>query len=227
MDLAELKRKHRLIFCTEMAGHLIYWRPLTLREHDIYHKIISIGLVPIGKIQDQIFCEIVQNPDLVDGINLSPPGLVASIANAALTVSGNLLQGEDDMNRMNIDIAQMRDVVNSSPYEQFILVICKAFPTYTPSDIEQLDYQEMLRLLVMAEQMIGLEEPIQLKKKEAPKNLTHQLFQDRKHAEQVDSSRPSAVDIRDILAEKQEPDLATKQARQIEMMNRLKQRNGS
>lgn len=225
MDLVALKREHRLIFCTELCDRLIYWRPLSLREHDIYHKIIALDLVPVGKLQNKIFREIVLNPDLVDEMNLTPPGLVPSIANAALAMSGNLLKNEDDMERLNADLTSMREAVSNNPYEQFILLICKAFPTYTPSDVEQLEYQEMLRLLVMAEQMVGVEEPIKLKKREGPKSITDRLFKDRKEAEQADMGRPSAADIRDILAEKQKPNLALQQARQIEMMNRINERN--
>lgn len=225
IDLAALKRDYRFIFCTQIAGMMIYWRPLTLREHDIYHKLTLLELVPIGKLQDKIFREIVLDPSIIDAMNTSPPGVVASIANAALAVSGNLLQDEDDMDRMNFDLDSMREAVSESPYEQFVMLVCRAFPTYTPSDLEQLEYQELLRLVIMAEQIVGLEDPIKLKKKEQQRSLTDTLFQDAKRAEQVERGAPNAVDIRDILAERQKPDLATAQARQIEMMNRMKERN--
>ncbi len=226
MDLANLKKYHRFIFCTEIVGKSIYWRPLTLQEHDIYHKVIDLQLLSIGKIQDKIFREICLDPSFIDGMNQTPPGLVPSTANTALSISGNLLRGEEDMDRMNIDIAAVRDSVSSNPYEQFIILICKAFPTYTPADIEKLEYQEVLRLLVMAEQMLGLEEPIKLTKQEN-KNLTDRLFQDRKGAEQADFGRPSATDIRDLLSDKQNVDPSLAQARQIEMINKMRQRNAS
>jgi hypothetical protein len=224
MDFAALKRKYRFVFCTQLADRLIYWRPLTLREHDIYIKVIDLQLVPLGKLQDTIFREIVLSPNVIDEMNQTPPGLVPSIVEAALSISGNLLREEGDMDRMNLDIAGMREAVNNNPYEQFILLICKAFPTYTPSQVEHLEYQEMLRLLVMAEQMIGLEEPIVLKPTDKPKNITDRLFMDGREAEQADKGRPSAVDIRDLLAEKAPADPSLKQARQIEMVNRIRQR---
>ena len=227
MDLAALKRKYRFIFCTQLAERLIYWRPLTLREHDIYMKIIDLELTPTGKLQDQIFREIVLSPGIIDQMNQTPPGLVPSIVNTALTISGNLLQSKDDMDQMNMDLSGMRDAVSSNPYEQFIILICKAFPTYTPSDVEHLEYQEMLRLVVMAEQMIGLEEPIVLKPLEKEKPITDRLFRDRKGAEEADHGRPSTADIREILSERQRPDLALQQARKIEMENRMRRRNMS
>jgi hypothetical protein len=224
MDLAALKRKYRFIFCTQFADKLVYWRPLTLREHDIYTKIIAMDLSPIGEVQDTIFRDIVLNPDIIDEMNLMPPGVVPSIVNAALFVCGNLLQSEADMIRMNSDIEEMRKAISANPYEQFILLICKAFPTYTPSDIEELEYQEMLRLLVMAEKMTGMEDPIKLKPAKKEGSATDHLFQDRKAAEQVDRGAPAAEDIRDIIARRQGADLSPRQTKQAEMIERIRDR---
>lgn len=224
MDLAALKKEYRFIFCTEIAERLIYWRPLTLQEHDIYTKIIELELSLIGKLQDTIFREIVLDPSVIDGMYQTPAGLVPSIVNAAMLVSGNLLRTDDDMDKMNADIHEMRQAVSTNPYEQFLLVICKAFPTYTPSDLEKLEYQEILRLLVMAEQMMGLEEPIVLKPIQKEKSITDGLFADKKSAEQVEHGKPSAVSIRDLLKEKQKPNLALQEARKTEMENRIRKR---
>jgi len=223
MDLAELKRKHRLVFCTEIAGRLIYWRALTLREHDIYTKIIEFGLSPIGKVQDLIFREICLDPSVIDQMNLTPAGLIPSIVNTALTISGNSLRNNEDLDRINNDLQEMREVVHNSPFEQFFVIICKAFPTYTPSELEQLEYQEILRLLIMAEQILKLENPLKLEVHEE-KNLTDRLFKDRSQAEQADRGAPSATDIRDILAAKQEDSIAIREAKKIEMERRLRQR---
>jgi hypothetical protein len=225
MDVAELKRKHRFIFCTEIAERLIYWRPLTLREHDIYIKIIELKLSPVGKVQDLIFREICLDPSIIDQMNQTPAGLVPSIVNAALTISGNLLRSQEEMDKMNNDLEEMRQAINSNPFEQFFLFICKAFPTYTPSDLETLEYQEILRLLVMAEQIIGLEHPIKLEPQKQ-ESITDKLFKDANRAESIDRGAPSAVDIRDILAEKQKDSLSIREAKKIEMERRLRQRAG-
>ncbi len=200
----------------------IYWRSLTLREHDIYTKIIQLNLSPLAKIEDSIFREIVLDESIIDRMNATPPGLVPSIVEAALSVSGNLLNDKSDMYRMNSDLDQMRNAVASDPYEQFIMLICKAFPTYTPSDIEHLEYQEMLRLLVMAEQMTGFN-PIVLEPQK-PKSVTDALFKDKENARAIDMGAPPMGNLRQELAQRDEQDLSVKQARQIEMVNRIRER---
>ncbi len=232
MDVAALKKDYRFIFCTQVAGRTIYWRPLTLKEHDIYTKVIQLGLSPIGEVEDRLFRKIVLSPDVVDSMNLSPAGLVSSISQTALSLGGNLLETEDDISRMNLDIQEMRAAVNDNPYDQFIILICKAFPRYTPFEVENLEYQEMLRLLVMAEQLVGLEEPVQLKKDTPKKNLTESLFKDRKMAEGIDRANQNkldpSLDRKRMLQEAHsQKDLSVAQARQIEMVNRIRQRNAS
>jgi hypothetical protein len=164
-------------------------------------------------------------------MNLTPPGVVPSICNAALSIGGNLLRTEDDIERMNTDISDMRNAVKLNPYDQFIMLICKAFPKYTPSEVETLEYQEMLRLLVMAEQLVGLEEPVQLKKNKQ-ENLTDQLFKDARRGEQVDRGMPNKMDptynkelmLRQAAGNK---DLSMQQARQLEMIRRIKERSAA
>lgn len=231
MNVANLKRKHRFIFCTEISGRLIYWRPLTLREHDIYIKILNLGLSPEGKVHDLIFRDIVLDPGVIDAMYQTPAGLVPSIACTALAISGNELGSTAEMDQMNIDIAEMREAISANPIEQFFILICKAFPTYTPSDLEHLEYQELLRLVIMAEQMVGLEEPVKLKYGEQKKGLTDQIFEDKKRAEQVDRGTPNRMDPtydmdKILRAKESQKDLSMRQARQIEMAERIRRRAG-
>jgi hypothetical protein len=224
MDLASLKRKYRIIFCTQIGSRLIYWRPLTLREHDIYTKIFTLGLSSKGKVEDLIFQDIVLDPLILDQMNLLPPGIVPSIVGAAMMVSGNNLDSDQEMNRMNTDLDQIRDSISDNPYEQFIMLICKAFPKYTPSDIEQLEYYEMLRLLAMAEQIIGLEEPIKLKR-QGSKEFTDRLFEDARRGEFVDHGAPRGENIKDVLVKNRKIEPGEKLARQIEMERIIRSRS--
>jgi len=233
MDLAELKRKHQLIFCSEIAGLQIIWRPLTWKEHGIYTRVLEIGTSSLCSLQNKIFREIVLDPIIIDQMQLTPPGVVPSIVNTALFVSGNSLQTEDDMFRLNQDIEEMRGRVNTT-YEQFILLICKAFPSYTPTDLENLEFQEVLRLLLFAEQMLELETPIVLEKEKKKRGLTDKLMEDRRMAEASD--RPGnasgiASNVRDTLQEKNvDPSLqqarSIEQNRKLEMIKRIRERHG-
>jgi hypothetical protein len=225
-EIAALKRKHRFIFCTQLAGINILWRPLTLKEHDIYLKILQMNLTSVGAVYSQIFKDIVLSPEVIDAMDISPPGLVDSIVNAALHISGLPMYSEDWMNIFNNQIAEMRETVQNNVMENFIRFICHAFPSYTPSDIEDLEYQELLRLLVMAEQILKPEVPIYLERPKKEKSLPDKLFADKHKAEQFERlpvpkpgqpSVPSEGHLHD-----QPP--TPKQAKQIEMIRRLRER---
>jgi len=216
MNLADLKKDYSVVFYSEIDGRQIPFRPLTWREFDAYNKTLNIGLVPQGKLEDEIFRLAILDPILIDEMYLTPAGLIPTIVSVILLVSGNTLQTEDDMNRLNNDIETMRRNVNGNVYEQFIMLICKAFPTYNPQMIEVLSFQEVLRLVIMAEQMLGLEEPINIQPQGKSKSLTDQIFEDKKHAQMVEHGRPSAVDIRDYLQEQEKDPMSIKMAKEIE-----------
>ncbi len=236
MDLAALKKKHRILFCSEIAGIQIFWRPLTWREHEIYEKILTFSLAPEGKTQDQIFREVVVSPEVVDQMYDLPAGIVPSLVNVVLLFSGNSLRQEDDLQRVNEDLITMRGTVGSSAYEQFIMLICKAFPSYTPRKVEDLEWYEMIRLVVMAESMLQLEEPVTLSPPKEEKSLTDKIFEDAMHARAVDDipmiprepgrGNPNPVSIRDYLnSTGANPEGVThQQAKQIETARRIQER---
>lgn len=159
-DLADLKKKHRTVFCSQVADFTVFFRPLTLRERDAWMKIISTGLVPLGKAYDQVFREVVLDEALIQDMNQTPAGLVPTVVEVVFMISGNDLRTQDDMDRMNKDIKEVREAVSGNIFEQFMMLICQAFPSLTPKDVEDMEYPQILRLTMMAESMLGLEEPV-------------------------------------------------------------------
>jgi len=233
-QLADLKKEHRTVFCTEVAGIQVVFRPLTWREHDAFTKMLALGLASRGKIEDVIFREIVLDPSLVDGMNQTPAGLVPGVVEVAINLSGNLLQTQMDMERLNADLEVMRKGLENNPFEQFILLICRAFPGYTPVEVEDLDFPEILRLLVMAEKILGLEEPIVLKPAEKAPSLTDRLFEDNKGAKRVDDAPPDGRRIDDLLRTAQQGTHSPSEmaeshemARQQEVIRRIHERQHS
>lgn len=231
MDLLDLKRRYRTIFCTEIAGERVFWRPLTWQEHEAYIKIIAFDLVPIGKLQDTMFREIVLSPSSIDEMNLKPPGFVASIVNAAVSVSGNSLTNRQDVERLNTDLATARENLKTNPFDQMIMVICRAFPTYSPFDLRSLEFIEIIRLLVMAENILGMEQPITFGPPEG-KRFTDKIFEDAAKAQKVDEVPPpgsAGPNIKDELRQRyrEDNDMSWKQARQMEMMRRMREKSRS
>jgi hypothetical protein len=226
MDIINYKKDNNLVFCTNIADIEIYWRLLTFKEYNIYTKLFDLNTISNGKIEDFIFREIVLNSFAVERMNTYPPGIVPSIVYAALDMSGMRFKTPDDLEEINKAINHTREALSTNVYDQIMMYICSAFPSYNPSILQDLEHHELLKLLVMAEKILGLEEPI-IFREEKKKNITDQIFEDSKNAKEFENQIPDAVDIRDYLAKtKQNPSgMNTEQQRQLEMIQRIKSRN--
>lgn len=224
LEIAELKRQHPVVYCTEMEGLRVLFRPLTKNEYYSYLQISISGLVVPGKLEDHIFREIVLDPATIDMMMTLPAGVISAIVGVAYRLSGNPLSTEEEVLRFNDDIARVREEFQSNAYDQFTTVICRAFPAYKPEEIEHLPYAQFLKLLVMAEGALELD-PISLKVKTEKKDFTSSLFDDAKKAAQVDRpGGPKNADIRDELESRRAVDKSTAMARQIETMRRVQER---
>lgn len=223
LDLAELKKEHRVVFCLELAGYEIIFRLLSWREHNIYSKVLSMSPLLRGKIEDKLFRELCLNPILIDEMNNLPAGIISTVVGVILSLSGDTLDNtEESLEKINANLQEARESLESNIYEQFILMICQAFPSFNPQQVEELPYYEVLRLVVMAEKILSLEEPLNvIQKKEKP--FTEKIFEDASRAQQVDlrlSDDPSPAEIRNALLKQNDPE----RARQLEMIRRVKQR---
>jgi len=226
MDLSALKKEHRTIFCTQIGGYQVIFRPLTWREHDTYSTIFGMGLISPSKLENQVFREVVLDKALINEMNQTPPGLVPGVVSVVMRLSGNLLRDEGEMNRLNSDIGLMRSGLENNIFEQMILLICRAFPRYTPRDIEDLDFPEVIRLVVLAEKILGLEEPIEIKPKQE-KSFTDSLFNDAREADRVDLGPPPNDRLSNVLQNIKEGDGSDREAamaRHLEMIRRMRSR---
>jgi hypothetical protein len=199
VSLADLKRKYRDIICIPVGQIEAICRVPTLREYRAFRTELEIGLRPRDIVYDEIFRDIVLDEVLIDEYNTLPAGLVDSVVDAVLLISGNLLQTEEDIARINSDIDAARQYVEQDVYNQLSMIICKAFPRYTPSDLDDMEWSEFLRVLLMAEQMLGLEEPIKVEAAKK-KSLIDKVFEDARKAEEMD--RPSPGEHRQMNAQR-------------------------
>lgn len=227
LDAIDFKREHQVVFCTEVGGMRIIYRPLTRAEYDTYTLIFQSGLTTPGKVQDRIFREVVLDRGLIDMMGNLPAGLVPSIVDVVFYLSGFVLQDDSELTRLNQGIQALRQEVQSNIWEFFTVEICRAFPSYTPEDLRNKSIQEFLRLLVMAEKINEPDTPYQVVRAKKKQSLTDRAFEDARRAAQVDApGGPKNLNIKDQLRAAQRPDLSTEQARQIEMIRRIHEQRG-
>lgn len=151
MDLLSLKKKHDKIVVVSFMGLDVYFRLLTWKEFKDYNKLLTLGFVSKIDLYDQVFKDCVFNDDLKNDMYSMPAGVVDSVSGLIFHMSGNPLNSEDDMNSFNEMVNVCRNTIQNNIYEQYVIIICKAFPSYTPHDLDKLDWQEFLRVLLLAE----------------------------------------------------------------------------
>lgn len=227
IDLVEAKKRYRTVFGLELAGNLIYFRLPTWRENSIYKQVFSITPRLLGHLEDELFRSVCLDPQVVDRMNSLPAGVITTIVGLAIKLSGNDLLSPADADRINSDLNQIRTNLDNNPHEYLILTICKAFPSMTPREVEDLPYSEVLRMVVIAERKLELE-PIIFGKKKKEKSFTDQIFEDASRAQSldIDQSRgtPSPAEIRDALLQNRGESVNLRQAQQQEMIRKVKER---
>lgn len=206
--LIELKNKYKKVLVVPVGEVEVYFKLPTWGEYKTYIKFLQTGLVDKLNLFEYIFKENVLNEELVDKMYSMPAGLVDTVVELILRLAGNPLFTQEDIDRLNYDINQTRELVANNILEQYIAVICRAFPSYKPHELDELDWQEFLRLLLLAETKLKMEIShvaavsesqfsviqwpeeanvnIQPKKEEKKKNLFDQIKDDTKRAMKED-----------------------------------------
>ena len=156
-----LKCDTRSIYKLDLAIGEVRVHLLTLESFKRVENLLALNPHLLVHLQDEIFLSCLASPlylkDMYPHINA---GIVSSIADAVYSVSGpqsiELLQQHLDTERI-----QASDVT-----KQMIMIICRAFPGYTPDDLFDMDWQNLVNRFVIAERMLLdagiLTEPMQL-----------------------------------------------------------------
>ncbi len=149
--LLALKQKYKKVHIVPIMDIEVCFKLPTWGEYKNYIWFLRSGLIDKVSLYEYIFKTNVLDEELVDKMYSMPAGLVDSIVELILRLAGNPLMTQEDIDKINNDINLTRNAVQSNIYEQFITIICRAFPSYKPDDLDNLDWQELLRLLLLAE----------------------------------------------------------------------------
>ena len=197
MDILELKRKYGKVFRVDVNGIEVLFRLPSWKDYKLYVDVLDREIVPRVYLYDSIYQDVVLNEPLVDNMYQLPAGFIDSIVELVLYIAGNALRTEWDVARVNEDIDVMRGVISTNIYDQFVMLICHAFPSYTPSAVDELDWHEVLRLLLMAENILMREGKIQqgvnilpADEQPQPESLASQIMKDTQMAQRSDLAPP-------------------------------------
>jgi len=189
-DLSEKKLSHHRIWCVPLGdnGEIYCFRGLSFREYSFYQKALSLNLIPRESIITKIFEDIILNAGVADQINILPAGVVFSIVELTLFLSGNPFHNSSDVKDLDEGLNYFRQQLDSNINDFIFAFILVAFDCYTLEDLENLDWIDLMKLFVIAEKKQKLEEPIKFFNGTKKKDLVSEVLSHSAQAKQIDST---------------------------------------
>lgn len=153
IKLFDLQRIHKEIylldisFFTKELGSCVAIRPLTRSEFNLYKDISDYHTIrDIVNLCSTFLCEI--NDHTLAGVDYA-------IAKAIVTISG--YNNKDSLvDKINHNRSYSKTLEGS-----ITIFICKAFPSLTPIEIDNMNLSDQMKLLCMAEQLLCKEFPFE------------------------------------------------------------------
>jgi hypothetical protein len=141
-------------------GTDVPFRALSYGDFCYYNDMLTGGLSPPYLLEDELFKKCVTDQAILDNIHKQKAGTISTTVSAIMQVSGPA-----DINEFN-QVLQLNRETAAKPINYLPTLICRAFPAYTPEDIDKMSFETMLLRLAQAEQLLlaaqVLKEPIAL-----------------------------------------------------------------
>lgn len=229
LNIAELKLGHSRVFVFPIGGYEIPTRPLSFREFETYGQVINLPTLHKDPLYNSLFKDIVLDPLIIDQMMLLPAGVVPSICEASILISGVTLREDQDFNLFNARLQGARNSVQKDPVLQMCGFICTIFPGYKISDLRELDFQTILEIAAIAEIYGADGEPVlNIKPMAKQKSIVDQMADDARKMQSMDHI-PRAPGQRPQMpiSGRPEQQMTPKQIRDIQTLQRIKDQRAS
>tara|TARA_R110002126_G_scaffold183202_1_gene331753 strand:+ start:3386 stop:4105 length:720 start_codon:yes stop_codon:yes gene_type:complete len=173
------KMEHDSLFQTRFEdGGQVVWRPLLWPEYRKFREArAAMGPTIDVQIEQAVYARVVvySSYDVPPSESLSleeaadwidacrgdqPAGIIPTVVKTVMYMSG-ALKGPSIIKQINSHRSKISNIE-----DQLVCIVCKAFPAYTPEQVESLNWQTLLKRVAQAEQILGMD-PIKLIDKEA------------------------------------------------------------
>lgn len=129
-------------------GTIVPWKPLSIKDYIDYDVLLQSGKYVNAYIEDEIFCKCVLDKVLVNNIDDLKAGIVGAVSQSILEYSGPASSEELD-NFLNIKRNESTNILH-----QIVSWICLGFPAYTPDDLYDMEYQDLMLRLALSEEKL-------------------------------------------------------------------------
>jgi hypothetical protein len=138
------------------SGIKVAWNPLSVGDFVKYTREVD---TQEELLEDEIFLKCVENEYYKKDIDNLDAGIIESVVVGILSASC-----PDMVEDMQAAMEAARYQFCSNIIDQNVIIICRAFPGYTPDDLYRLNFRDFMRRLAMAERKLldngVLKEPI-------------------------------------------------------------------
>ena len=146
-EILEWKKKYGNIYYQKVGDHEYIFRLLTKGE---YLSLYFIQFHISNEAEDILLEKCVLYPEInKEHLDLLTAGEVGTLIDRILSLSGF-----SNLDNIKADLDKERETIKLLD-NQIVLIICKAFPHITPSDIDNFDYPTILHYVTLAEELLG------------------------------------------------------------------------
>lgn len=182
MNYLDSKTESRILYKTEFEDGYVVWKLLPWREYKAYREAtFTVGSSLFMQLEEHIFkrCAVFSTYDIPPSDELSPEdkqlwsedcradqpaGVISTVVKQILKESGSM-SGQALERALNEQRVRVGDIE-----EQMIVLICHAFPSYKPEEVEELDWPTVCRRAAQAEMITGKK----IERAEQPQTQTKQ-----------------------------------------------------
>ena len=188
-SLYEIRKQYGGTFITAFHdGLIIPWKPLSLKDYIKISEDRDKGIIPISRLEDEIFTSCVLDKLLVKQIDFLKAGTVHTVVMNIWEYSGPA-----NAQQFSSDINTSRNIFYSSKYfviHELVSIITMAFP-YKPEEIYEMNYETFLTRVIQAEKKllalgIYLQEPITIEFKD---QSTESVEEVKEKKQQIDAKK--------------------------------------
>lgn len=145
--ILEWKEKYNNIYYQKVGDHEYIFRLLTKGEYlALYFMQFHIS----SEAEDILMEKCVLYPEVdIEKFDALKAGEVGTLIDRILSLSGF-----SNLDNIKLDLDKERENIKLLD-NQIVLIICKAFPHITPSDIDHFDYPTIIHYVTLAEELLG------------------------------------------------------------------------
>ncbi len=175
MEFHEALSQHKELYLFELEGYRVLFRLLTWEDFKNFSHLILQYDSMLYDLEDMIWNVAVIEHNFLSGLEYIEAGVVSSVAQLVLYLSGNLVNSEAAIAKLNEDLTIARVGVGLLD-SQIKLAICEAFPSYKPEELDKLTWTQILERLAFSEKLLKKDFEFNLKDKNEIKDDSDKVF---------------------------------------------------